>query len=163
MLTEAPWETELTELLGELSSAQDELLGVLNRKLELLAVADAVGMEKLLPTEEALADRLQNCYQRRLEMLDRAKQHGLPADSLRSLTGAIPGERRKVLQAQVDQAAGKSRLLQHQSLTNWVVVQRTLLHLAQLLEIIATGGRLRPTYGKDETAGSGGALLDHAA
>ena len=60
------------------------------------------------------------------------------------------------------EAAGKSRLLQHQSLTNWVVVQRTLLHLSQLLEIIATGGRLRPTYGKESPAASGGALLDHA-
>ncbi len=162
-MTDMPWETELTELLGELSSAQDELLVVLNRKLELLAATDAAGLEQLLPTEQALSDRLQACYQRRLVMLERAKLQGLPSDSLRSLTGALPGDRRKSLQAQVDQAAGKSRLLQHQSLTNWVVVQRTLLHLAQLLEIIATGGRLRPTYGDGETAGSGGALLDSAA
>ena len=41
------------------------------------------------------------------------------------------------------------RLLQHQSLTNWVLAQKALLHVAQMLEIIATGGRLKPTYGKD--------------
>ncbi|MCU0373434.1 MAG: hypothetical protein MUE56_09370, partial [Ignavibacteria bacterium] len=29
------------------------------------------------------------------------------------------------------------RLLQHQSLTNWVLAQRSMLHLSQLLEIIA--------------------------
>jgi hypothetical protein len=118
--------------------------------------------ELLAPTEQSLADRLQACYQRRLELLDRAKQQGLPGDSLRALTDVIPGERRKQIRAQVDEAAGKSRLLQHQSLTNWVVVQRTLLHLSQLLEIIATGGRLRPTYGTGSSASSGGALLDHA-
>ena len=46
-----------------------------------------------------------------------------------------------------DEAAERSRLLQHQSLTNWVLVQRSLLHLSQLIEIIATGGRPKPTYG----------------
>jgi flagellar biosynthesis/type III secretory pathway chaperone len=161
MTTDA-WETELAEFLAELSAAQDELLAVLNRKLGLLKVADAAGLEQLAPSEQALADRLQSCYQRRLDLLDRAKQRGLPGDSLRALSGAIPGERRKQIQAQVDQAAGKSRLLQHQSLTNWVVVQRTLLHLSQLLEIIATGGRLRPTYGTGASVATGGALLDHA-
>ena len=55
-MTDMSWETELTELLGELSSAQDELLVVLNRKLELLAATDAVGLEQLLPTEQALSD-----------------------------------------------------------------------------------------------------------
>jgi flagellar biosynthesis/type III secretory pathway chaperone len=162
MTTDVSWEDELSGFLAELSSAQDELLTVLNRKLGLLAAADAAGLEQLAPTERTLADRLQACYQQRLEMLERAKQCGLPGDSLRSLSGAIPGERRKQIQSQVDAAANKSRLLQHQSLTNWVIVQRTLLHLSQLLEIIATGGRLRPTYGTGAPAESGGALLDHA-
>jgi hypothetical protein len=161
-MTNEALETELAELLAELSAAQDELLAVLNRKLGLLKTADAAGLEQLVPTEQALAERLQACYQRRLELLDLAKRRGLPGDSLRALTGAIPGERRKQFQDQVEQAAGKSRLLQHQSLTNWVVVQRTLLHLSQLLEIIATGGRLRPTYGNGASASSGGALLDRA-
>jgi len=162
-MTGDAWETDLTEFLAELSAAQDELLTVLNRKLALLAAADAAGLEQLSPVEALLAERLQTCYQRRLELLDRARSRGLPSDSLRSLSGAIPGERRKEIQAQVDHAADKSRLLQHQSLTNWVVVQRTLLHLSQMLEIIATGGRMRPTYGTEGSSSSGGSLLDHAA
>jgi flagellar biosynthesis/type III secretory pathway chaperone len=163
MTTDTAWETELTDFLTELSATQDELLSVLNRKLQLLATADVAGLDALAVAEQALAARLQACYQRRLEMLERAKRAGLPGDSLRALAEALPGERRKELQIQVHHAAGKSRLLQHQSLTNWVVVQRTLLHLSQLLEIIATGGRPRPTYGKEDAATSGGALLDRAA
>jgi hypothetical protein len=42
------------------------------------------------------------------------------------------------------------RVLQHHSLANWVLAQRRLLHVAQSLEIIATGGRMRPTYGDTE-------------
>jgi len=162
MTMDPSWETELAQFLTELSATQDELLAVLKRKLELLATADAKGLEELGAVELQLSERLQTCYRRRCDMLERAGREGLPSDSLKSLTARLPGDRRKQLQSQVAQAAGKSRLLQHQSLTNWVITQRTLLHLSQMLEIIATGGRMRPTYGGDEN-GSQGSLLDHAA
>jgi hypothetical protein len=55
------------------------------------------------------------------------------------------------------------RLLHHQSLANWVLAQRTLLHIAQMLEIVATGGRLQPTYDPANVSSPGGALVDHAA
>jgi len=38
-----------------------------------------------------------------------------------------------------------------------------LLHLSQMLEIIATGGKKRPTYSKDEAPDCGGALVDRVA
>jgi hypothetical protein len=55
------------------------------------------------------------------------------------------------------------RLLQHQSLTNWVLAQRAVLHVSQLLEIIATGGRLQPTYGDGDTLHNRGSLVDQEA
>ena len=58
---------------------------------------------------------------------------------------------------------GRMDLLQHHSLANWVLAQRSLLHISQLLEIIATGGRLRPTYGKSEPVLARGALVDQEA
>jgi hypothetical protein len=162
MSLDTSWEAELAEYLHELSAAQDELLGVLNRKLALLGAADTAGLQQLAPIEQALGERLNACYQRRNEMLGRAGAQGLPADSLRSLTGSLQGKQRKQLIADVSQAEAKSRLLQHQSLTNWVVTQRALLHLSHLLEIIATGGRLRPTYGREDPAAVSGALLNRA-
>jgi hypothetical protein len=67
------------------------------------------------------------------------------------------------MQASIREATNRTRLLQHQSLTNWVLVQRSLLHLSQLIEIIATGGRLKPTYGNGSDRQSSGALVDRAA
>ncbi|MCE9606651.1 MAG: flagellar protein FlgN [Planctomycetia bacterium] len=162
MSLDTSWEAELAEYLNELSVAQDELLGVLNRKLALLGAADTAGLQALGEVELALSARLNACYQRRSEMLGRAGAQGLPSDSLRSLTGSLQGKQRRQLISEVSQAEEKSRLLQHQSLTNWVVTQRALLHLSHLLEIIATGGRLRPTYGKEEPAAVSGALLNRA-
>jgi hypothetical protein len=54
-------------------------------------------------------------------------------------------------------------LLRHQSLVNWVLVQRHLIYLSQLLEIIATGGRLEPTYEKEGTLSAHGGLVDSEA
>ena len=87
----------------------------------------------------------------------------IAADLVRALAAALPTPGRKELTRQVQDAATRARLLQHQSLTNWVLVQRTLLHLSHLLEIIATGGRMRTTYGKGEHAHASGALVDRAA
>jgi hypothetical protein len=110
-----------------------------------------------------LTARLERCHERRAELLAQAAGDGLPSDSLRALGSALSKSERKPLDDSIREAAARSRLLQHHSLTNWVLTQRTLLHLAQLLEIIGTGGRTSPTYGKGEPRGASGALMDHAA
>ena len=114
--------------------------------------------------KQALIDRLQICQQQRAALLERCERAGLSS----SLAGRVD-------QASASSAAtalvspkfampgARARLLQHQSLTNWVFVQRTLIHLSQMLEIIATGGRLRPTYGKGDTADTSGNLVDQEA
>jgi hypothetical protein len=113
--------------------------------------------------EQALLERLQACQDRRQQLLSRAGQEGLPDDSIKALCNRLPAESRGRMQASIREAADRSRLLQHQSLTNWVLVQRSLLHLSQMIEIIATGGRSRPTYGKGSDRAQSGALVDRAA
>lgn len=154
------WEAEVAELLDELSDVQSELLEVLEAKRECMASKDANGMLDLHPRTEVLCDRLRSCHDRREELLANAKQRGLPSENLGRLAGALPPVQRGRIQRQVKDASSRMRLLQHHSLTNWVLAQRTILHLSQLLEIIATGGQLQPTYSRDETSESRGALVD---
>ena len=143
------WETELATLLSELSSVQDDLLDLLTRKRQFLVKTDVAGMESLAGREQELVERLQACQQSRSRLLERAGQQGLPHGSIRALAAAMPAPGRKEpARAKCKMLHARARLLQHQSLTNWVLVQRTLLHLSQLLEIIATGGRMRTTYWK---------------
>jgi len=157
------WESELAGLLTELSSMQGDLLDLLGRKRKCLVASDVAGMQELAEREQAMIARLEACYQRRADLLSRASEQGLPSDSIRSLASSLPGPERKELTGQVEDARRRTRLLQNQSLVNWVVSQRTLLHLAQLLEIIPTGGRQRPTYGKSEAENPHGSLVDQAA
>jgi flagellar biosynthesis/type III secretory pathway chaperone len=157
------WETALAELLTQLSAVQSELLAHLARKQALLVACDSEGLAALAADEERLIHRLQACHERRARLLAEAKEHGMPNDSIRSLAKTLPRAQRAALARQIEEAASRSRILRHHSLTNWVLIQRTLLHLAQLLEIIATGGRPQPTYGAAPAGCASGALVDQAA
>lgn len=160
---DASWESELARLLTDLLAVQDELLGILTRKRQLLAASDAEGLAAVGPEEERLVGCLQGCLERREELLSRAGQQGLPSASIHALAGALPRARREVLDEQIRSATARARLLRHHVFTNWVVIQRTLIHLSQLLEIIATGGRLQPTYGEGEPVNASGGLVDREA
>jgi flagellar biosynthesis/type III secretory pathway chaperone len=160
---ETCWESELASLLGELSASQDELLKLLEEKRRLLVAADLASVQVMQVREQELIARLQQCHEQRCRLLDRAREQGLPSDSIRSLAASLPDPQRRQLSQHVQAAKGRMRVLQHHSLTNWVLAQRTLLHLSQLLEIIATGGRQQPTYGRGDLAASTGALVDRAA
>jgi len=161
---EPVWDSALADLLHELSRVQDELLDVLGRKQQLMAQGDVTGMQQLQPREEALCEALQQCQERRVTLLRQAAKHGMPADNLKNLATAVSSVKPGDLGKQVGHAESRMRLLQHQSLANWVLAQKALLHVAQMLEILATGGRLQPTYGNNDYANStGGILVDQEA
>jgi flagellar biosynthesis/type III secretory pathway chaperone len=156
------WEADIAGLLTELADVQTAILDVLNEKRGLLAEGDHEALSALTGREERLVERLQGCQSRRQQLLERAAADGLPSDSIQSLSRSLPDECHQRMHERIQQAQQRSRFLQHQSLTNWVLVQRTLLHLSQLIEIIATGGRMKPTYGNGSDRQSSGALVDRA-
>jgi DNA-binding transcriptional regulator YbjK len=157
--TDESWEAEFADLLGELSAVQAEMLDALAEKRAVLMRADGDGLEAINEREELLVGRLQHCLERRLKLLSRAADKGRAAPNLRVLAQSLPPTQHRQIAPQLDEASRRARALQHESLTNWVIAQRTLIHLSQLLEIIATGGRLQPTYGSAAPV-STGALLN---
>lgn len=158
------FEGDIGRLLSELASVQEELLAVLGEKRRLLASGDVPAIEAIQDREAALVARLQACQQARAELLARAGAENRPADSIGSLAASLRAPQRDKLGKQIQQSRLKMRLLQNESLTNWVLAQRLLLHVSQLLEIIATGGRLKPTYAEgDSSIHERGALVNDEA
>jgi flagellar biosynthesis/type III secretory pathway chaperone len=157
------WEAAIAELLTELSTVQDELLGVLSAKRTLMAAGDVQGLAEQQSSEEQLGRRLAACHARRGELLRQAAASGLSGDSIGQLAAHLPHADKQEIGSRVQQAAARMQLLRHHSLTNWVLAQRSLLHLAQLLEILATGGQTKPTYSLEEGAPCRGSLVDQAA
>ncbi len=156
-------ESELSRLLQELSLVQEEMLEVLAAKCERIADSNLDGITELQQREESLCHRLKACHDQRGALLAMAAEEGLPGDTLGSLASSLTSAHGGELTVQVKEVSARMRLLQHRSLTNWVLTQRSMLHLSQLLEIVATGGRLQPTYGRDESSISSGALVDRDA
>jgi hypothetical protein len=157
------WETEIAQLLTELSAVQDELFDILGKKRGMLIQSDYQGLTSLIPLEEQLVGKMEACANRRKDILGRAKQEGLPSNSIKSLNNTVASPKQSELGEQISQVSNRSRLLHHESITNWVVIQRTLIHLSQMLEIIATGGKIQPTYGGGDPVNSSGSLVDKAA
>jgi hypothetical protein len=160
---ELNWEAELAGLLNNLSTVQRELLDLLAQKRDRLAASDTQGMAALQPREQEMLAKLQACQEQRTKLLADAQAQGLPSDSIRQLATALPRSRADSVGREIKEVASRSRLLQHQALTNWFLTQRTLIHLSQLLEIIATGGRPQPTYGERDPVLGSGSLVDQAA
>jgi flagellar biosynthesis/type III secretory pathway chaperone len=156
------WDVSLAEMLGELASTQDELLAVLSDKRNCLARGEMAALGDLQEREERVLARLQACHDRRANLLSEASAAGLPSGNLRQLAGAFSKSENNNLGERVKAANAKMDLLRHQSLTNWVLAQRALVHLSQLIEIIATGGRLQPTYGDSASLFATGNLMDQA-
>jgi flagellar biosynthesis/type III secretory pathway chaperone len=146
------FETDIGQLLADLAAVQEELLAVLGEKRRLLASGNVPAIEAVQGREQALVGRLQSCQQRRAELLARAKREQRPGDSIESLSASLAPPARGKLGRQVKKSKLKLRPLQNESLTNWVLAQRLLLHVSQLLEIIATGGRLKPTYAEGNSS-----------
>jgi len=156
-------EHEIAQLLEELSSVQGELLDLLKRKQSLMVKGDLEGLAPIQVQEAKLCDRLQACHDRRGELLAGVASGGMQAQSLKQLADGLPGKQNEGLGEQIGDVGNRLKLLQHESLTNWVIAQRSLLHISQMLEIIATGGKIQPTYGSEELLNNRGSLVDHAA
>lgn len=150
------WDSELAKLMTDLLATQDETLSVLARKRELLLAGDAAGLASLDDEEKRLVERLKDSLADRARLLELAAEQGLPNKNLLTLSESLPmGTIGRERRDQLKLARARARLLRHHGLTNWVVAQRTLIHLSQMLEIIATGGRLRSTYDKVQQGAAG--------
>lgn len=146
------WDVKIGQLLLDLSSAQAEMLEVLGEKRSLLARGDLAGLSAVQDREQDLVRRLQACQNQRTELLARAKEHDRPADSIAALAASLQDPARENLGKQVKDSRLRTRLLQNETLANWVLAQRLLLHVSQMLEIVATGGRLKPTYSDGDSS-----------
>jgi len=157
------WENEIAGLLTELAAVQGDLLKLLTEKRQTLASGNHDALLATAGREQTLVERLNACHQRRQQLLERAAAQGLPSDSVRSLSMQLDDESKERVHASIEEAAERGTFLQQQCLTNWVLVQRSLLHLSQMIGIIATGGRPMPTYGNGSDCAVSGALVDRAA
>lgn len=157
------WESALSDYLHQLAEVQEELLKLLEAKRRLMAAKDLQGMSALQTQEQQVCARLEELQSQRMQMLAAARQQGFAVENLSSLANQLEQGKRSKLHRQMQDLQAHLRLTQHAALTNWVLAQRSLLHVVQMLEILATGGRLVPTYDPERAIPWSGGLVDQQA
>lgn len=154
------------DFLKALSEVQDKTLDVLTRKQSLLVRPEKAALDALAVEENQVLQELRAVLERREELLARAAEQGLEGDSIEVLCEKLFAGRfevRKILEL------SKRRLQEIRYLagTNWTITQKSLVHLSQMLELIATGGQGKTTYAppntQNATTGSGGGFVDRVA
>jgi hypothetical protein len=149
------------EFLQALEPTQDELIVFFGKKRTALRAAQQVELVRLVDSEAELAKQMQRHLGRRQQILQQARQSGLPSDSILTLVVAIGGDQREQLEQRIQRARTKSEKIRTESWIHWIVTQRALNHFSELLDLIAHCGRQAPTYSQgpsEET--TGGAILD---
>lgn len=157
------WEPEIDQLLDDLLETQQSMLQLLQTKRQAMTKRDLPAIESLQSEEESLGSRLADCHQKRREILDKATMAKLPSTDIQSLAAAIKTDKSPAIETKIKSVKQLTEQLRQHSLTNWIIAQRNLLHVSQLLEIIATGGNKTPTYGDGKPSAHNGFVLDQEA
>ena len=156
------WLHDTRRFLEELLEAQSELLSLLRAKSRLLIEPDAERLQQLQAQEQQLLKRLERCHRERARLLQSWEGEGPEPPTLQAALRRVPRAERNRIGPLLEQARHQSQLLRNESITHWVVVQRSLIHLSQLLELLATGGQGTTTY-DHLSRQNRGALMDEAA
>ncbi|MDR1492431.1 MAG: flagellar protein FlgN [Planctomycetaceae bacterium] len=157
---------QLSDFLENLLTSQKETTALLERKRSLFAVNDIAAIEAMIPQERQAAETLQQRLAEREKLLQDAAAEGLPSESLETLAHAVVSESDDEFWRMFRTAQYQSQLLRQRNITNWVVAQRGLLHVSQMLDVIASRGQPRPTYARSHgksTGTVGGSLMDRKA
>jgi hypothetical protein len=158
---------DIEELLVAIDETQNALAIVYRDKRAAIRAANAPEIDRLTKIEERKVVGLQVHLRRRERILQRARQAGLPGDSLTSLVRTFDEPQREALLAQLDETRRLTEANRRESWILWIVCKQSLRFVGNMLELIANGGRRAPVYvarpGATAELSTGGALLDAKA
>lgn len=157
------WRKQLADFLEATLRAQKETVALLEHKRELFAKNDMAAIGELAKKEQAASERLQQCLVERERLLQYAVAEGLPAKSVETLAKAVVPYTDDEFFALLRSVRFETQKMRQNNIANWYVAQRGMLHTSQMLEIIATRGRMRSTYTRTHQRNvgpSGGSLVD---
>jgi hypothetical protein len=157
---------DIEELLVAIDETQEALGAAYREKRDAIRVANAPEIERLTKIEEARVAELQVHLRRREQILQRARQMGLPADSFTTLAQTFREPFRESLLAHIAQTRRVTDENRRESWILWIVCKQSLRFFSEVVDLIANGGRRAPVYssrlGMAEPS-TGGALLDAQA
>ncbi|HEV8001046.1 MAG TPA: hypothetical protein VGP63_14265 [Planctomycetaceae bacterium] len=158
---------DIEELLVAIDENQAALGSTYRDKRAAIRLANGPEIGRLTKIEETLVAQLQVHVRRREQILQQARQQGLPADSLASVVKTFDEPLREQLLAQIEETRLVTDANRRESWILWIVCKQSLRFFSDVIELIANGGLRAPIYlarpGAVAEMSSGGALLDAKA
>jgi hypothetical protein len=158
---------EIEDLLVAIDESQAALGNAYAEKRAAIRQTNGAEIHRLTMLEESLVADLQAHLRRREQILQRAGQMGLPADSLGSVVRTFDEPLRESLLAQIERTQQMADTNRRESWILWIVCKQSLRFFSDVVELIANGGRRAPVYlsrpGGVAELSTGGALLDAKA
>jgi hypothetical protein len=158
---------DIEALLDAIEVTQSALGVTYRDKRAAIRAAHAPEIERLTKIEERLVVDLQVHLRVREQILQYARQRGLPFDCLGSVVRTFDEPIQEQLLAQLERTREMADANRRESWILWIVCKQSLRLLSDMIELIATGGRRNPIYLASSNGGTelstGGALLDAKA
>jgi hypothetical protein len=158
---------DIEDLLVAIDETQAALAAAYRDKRAAIRHANAREIDRLTAIEETLVADLQAHLRGREQILQQARQLGLPADSLSSVVRTFDEPLCARLVAQIEQTQRVADANRRESWILWIVCKQSLRFFSDVIELIANGGRRTPVYlarpGAVAELSTGGSLLDAQA
>ncbi len=158
---------DIEALLVAIEETQSALGVTYRDKRGAIRDANAPEIERLTKIEERLVADLQVHLRVREQILQYARQRGLPFDTLANVVRTFDEPLRERLLTQLERTREMADANRRESWILWIVCKQSLRLFSDMIELIATGGRRNPIYlgraGGGVELSTGGALLDAKA
>jgi hypothetical protein len=155
------WLDDVERFVEVLEATQQELLATLRLKRRALASADVDDLQRLNAAALEVAQRLQALTTWRARLLDEAGQQNQPQATLSDVLAQRATLRPETLRGRLEAVQLRFGEARREAWIQWIVAQRAGGCYADLLDLIARGGKRSPVYG-DTPGGAGGVMIDAA-
>lgn len=160
------WLDELTRFTQVLDQSQQALLAVLRLRRQSLQKATVLELERFNEAGRQSAQRLQVLGVWRQRLISDAQREGDHGDTLVEILANDVTPATEVLRGRLLLLQRRFAEVQREAWIEWVVTQRSSAYYAEVLDLIAHGGRMSPVYTDQPLtpqSSTGGVMLDAAA
>jgi len=155
--------TDLLDFLKRLVEAQDQMLAVLREKQAILVHPAKEAIALISVAEEKALEKMQRILEQREELLTAARLQNIPGNSIEQLCGHL-FPRNIDVHKLLNESRHRTQQIGLLAYTNWTMSRKSLIHIAQILELLETRGQGKTTYHPQaNTDTSRGSFVDRVA
>ena len=137
--------TDLQNFLHQLAEAQEQTVAVLRKKQAILVKPSKEAIALITVEEEEALEKMQEALKRREIILTTARLQNIPGETIEQLCEHF-FPRNVEIQKLLDTVKHRTHQIQLLAYTNWTMSRKSMIHIAQILELLETRGQGKTTY-----------------